>query len=211
MNSRDPFNLHRSPAFNIIRGTATQAAANVSQRVKEASAQAYESGKQVVEDMSFSMPKNVPSFTDPQREPGNRVWGGSGVTSRSAAHSNGGVMSGMQDRVGGFFDKGKGDLPMYKDKPHSYASSRRHIPFWKRKGIQGSGLLGFLIILYLLGFFSSAVESKSETKERWSWLQRPEKGGTKVDWLDRREKVKEAFTLSWDAYSRYAWGKSSTP
>lgn len=27
-----------------------------------------------------------------------------------------------------------------------------------------------------------------------------------VDWDDRREKVKEAFVTSWDAYSKYAWG-----
>lgn len=46
MNVRDPFNLHRSPAFNILRGTATQAAANVSQRVREAGVQALESGRQ---------------------------------------------------------------------------------------------------------------------------------------------------------------------
>lgn len=27
-----------------------------------------------------------------------------------------------------------------------------------------------------------------------------------VDWDARREKVKEAFISSWDAYSKYAWG-----
>jgi endoplasmic reticulum Man9GlcNAc2 1,2-alpha-mannosidase len=27
------------------------------------------------------------------------------------------------------------------------------------------------------------------------------------DWDDRREKVKEAFISSWDAYSKYAWGQ----
>ncbi|PBP27219.1 glycosyl hydrolase family 47 [Diplocarpon rosae] len=206
MNVRDPFNLHRSPAFNILRGTAIQAA-NVSQSVKEASVQAYESGRQAVVEMSFSIPKNIPSFTDPQRESENRVWGTSGVTARTAAHSNGGVMSGMQDRVGGFFDKTRGDLPMYKDKPYSYASSRRQRPAWKRKGAMGTIGLLVLTVLYLLGFFSSADEDSVKTRDRWSWLQKPEKAGAKVDWMDRREKVKDAFTLSWDAYERYAWGK----
>ncbi|KAF4635558.1 hypothetical protein G7Y89_g2538 [Cudoniella acicularis] len=185
MNVRDPFNLHRSPAFNILRGTATRAAANVTQKVVEAGAQALESGRQAVEDMStFSIPKNVPSFTNPQRELENRVWGASGVTARSAAsHSNGGVMSGVQDRVGGFFDKNKGDLPMYKDKP--YAPSRRNRSVWRRK--RTLGIFGTFVIaaLYFLG---------------------PEKAGSKIDWLDRRERVKEAFILSWDAYDRYAWG-----
>ncbi|PVH88215.1 glycoside hydrolase family 47 protein [Cadophora sp. DSE1049] len=207
MNVRDPFNLHRSPAFNILRGTATQAAANVSQRVREAGVQAFESGRQAVEDMSFSIPKNVPSFSDPQRELENRVWGSSGVTARSASHSNGGVMSGMQDRVGGFFDKTRGDLPMYKDKPYSYASSRRQRPAWKRKRTLGGAGLFVLAVLYFLGFFSSDTTEGARSKDGWSWLSKAEKPGAKVDWLDRREKVTDAFKLSWDAYSRYAWGK----
>jgi hypothetical protein len=206
MNVRDPFGLRRSPAFNILRGTATQAAANVTQRVKEAGAQAYESGKQAVEDMStFSIPRNVPSFTNPQRELENRVWGSSGVTARPATNSNG-VISGMQDRVGGFFDKGRGDLPMYKDKPYTYASSRRQRPGWRRK--RAVGIAGVLLaaVLYLFGFFGSHTENGENFKEKWSWLQKPEKAGPQVDWLDRRERVKEAFKLSWDAYERYAWG-----
>jgi hypothetical protein len=206
MNVRDPFNLRRSPAFNILRGTATRAAANLTQRAREAGAQAYETGKQAVEDMSFSIPKNVPSFTNPQRELENRVWGSTGVTARSAG-ATGGAMSGMQDRVGSFFDRSRGDLPMYKDKPYSYASSRRHRPIWRRKRNLGIAGLFLLAVFYFLGFFSDASEGGEENlKDRWSWLHGPEKGGSKIDWLDRRERVKEAFTLSWDAYDRYAWG-----
>ncbi|TGO65949.1 hypothetical protein BOTNAR_0072g00230 [Botryotinia narcissicola] len=83
MNSRDPFDLRRSPAFNILRGTATQAASNITQRVNEAGEQAYESGKQAVKEMStFSIPKNVPSFTDPQRNLENKAWAASGMTAR---------------------------------------------------------------------------------------------------------------------------------
>jgi hypothetical protein len=209
MNVRDPFNLRRSPAFNILRGTATQAAANVTQQVREVGSQAYDFGKQAVEDMSFSIPKNVPSFTNPQRELENRVWGASGVTARSAGtHSNGGLMSGMQDRMGVFFDGNRGDLPMYKDKPYSYVASRRHRSIWKRKRTWGTGGLFLFVVLYFMGFFGSDAEAAKKAKNGWSWLQRPEKGGPKVDWMDRRERVKEAFTLSWDAYDRYAWGMS---
>ncbi|KAK0119152.1 mannosyl-oligosaccharide alpha-1,2-mannosidase, variant 2 [Cadophora gregata f. sp. sojae] len=207
MNVRDPFNLHRSPAFSILRGTASQAAVNVSQRVREAGVQVLESGRQAVEDMSFSIPKNVPSFTDPQRELENRVWGSSGVTARSASLSNGGVMSGMQERVGGFFDKTRGDLPMYKDKPYSYASSRRQRPAWKRKRTLGGTGFFVLAILYFLGVFSSDTTEGPKSKDGWSWLSKAEKPGAKVDWMDRRDKVTDAFKLSWDAYSRYAWGK----
>jgi hypothetical protein len=212
MNVRDPFNLHRSPAFHILRGTANLA----TQKVREASTQAFETGRQAVseaiEDMSFSIPKNVPSFTAPQRELENRAWGSSGVTARSAGYANGGgsVMGGVQDRVGGFFEKGRGDLPMYKDKPYSYASSRRQIPVWKRKRSWGVGGLFVLIVFYFMGFFGgegsgSTGESGTKLKD-WTWLQKAEKQGNKIDWLDRRERVKEAFTLSWDAYDRYAWG-----
>ena len=206
MNVRDPFNLHRSPAFNIIRGTARQAAANVKQRVVEAGAQAYENSKQAVEEMStFSMPRNVPSFTNPQRELENRAWGSSGVTARSA-NANGGVMNGIQDRMGNFFEKNN-DLPMYKDKPYSYASSRRQRPVWKRKRVLGVVISFVMIALYLLGPGGGDATTTEKAKDTWTWLQRPDTS-SKVDWLDRREHVKEAFILSWDAYDRYAWGTS---
>ncbi len=205
MNVRDPFNLHRSPAFNILRGTATQAAANVTLKFREAGAQALESAQQAVEEMSFSIPQNVPSFSNSQRDSDGRVWGASGVTARSATHSNG-VIGNVQDRVGNFLERNRGDLPMYKDKPYSYASSRRYRPIWRRKRALGIVGLFFIAVLYLFGFFGSEKEAVEKSKKGWNWLQRPEKGGPKVDWLDRRERVKEAFVLSWDAYDRYAWG-----
>ncbi|KAI9650175.1 mannosyl-oligosaccharide alpha-1,2-mannosidase [Ciborinia camelliae] len=207
MNSRDPFNLRRSPAFNILRGTATQAASNVTQRVKEAGVQAYESGKQAVEEMStFSIPKNVPSFTDPQRNLENKAWAASGMTARSSTtNTSGGVISGMQDRVGNLFGENT-DLPMYKDKPYSYASSRRAQPFYKKRRIILGAIAFIFYVLYFLGFFGSSDDSKEKSKDKWTWLQRPEEGQSTINWLDRRERVKEAFTLSWDAYERYAWG-----
>ncbi|KAM3066857.1 mannosyl-oligosaccharide alpha-1,2-mannosidase [Clarireedia jacksonii] len=207
MNVRDPFNLRRSPAFDILRGTATQAASTVTQRVKEAGAQAYETGKQAVEEMStFSIPKNVPSFTDPQRNLENKAWAAAGMTARSStAGVNGGMISGMQDRVGNFFGENR-DLPMYKDKPYSYASSRRAQPLYKRRRVVLTFLLFVGFVLYLLGFFGSGDDGSGKVKDKWKWLQKPEKGAAAIDWLDRRERVKEAFTLSWDAYERYAWG-----
>jgi len=210
MNVRDPFNLHRSPAYHILRGSATRTAANVKQRVVEVGTQAFETGKQAVEDMSsFSIPKNVPSFTDPQRELENRAWGASGVTARTNAHSNGGVISDMQDRVGGFFEKTRGDLPMYKDKPYSYAASRRQRPVWRRKRTFGIAGLFVFILFYFLGYFGTHAEASKKAKSTWSWLKGPEKNVQQVDWLERRERVKEAFILSWDAYERYAWGMSN--
>ena len=114
-------------------------------------------------------------------------------------------MTGMQDRMGGYFGENR-DLPMYKDKPYSYASSRRHQPLWKRKRVVGVVVVFLITVLWLLGYFRNDAAATQKAKDTWNWLQRPETTGMKVDWLDRRERVKEAFTLSWDAYDRYAWG-----
>lgn len=211
MNVRDPFNLRRSPAYHILRGTARQAALQVTLRVKEAGAQALEAGSQALdtgirtlEDMSaFSVPRSVPSFTDPQRENENAAWASSGITAR--AHSAGGVMSGMQDRVGSLFEKNR-DLPMYKDKPYSYVSSRRRSSLWRKKRTFASGGVFLILVLYFLGFFGGSTDSDRKSNDAWTWLQRPEKSGSNIDWLSRREHVVEAFTLSWDAYDRNAWG-----
>jgi mannosyl-oligosaccharide alpha-1,2-mannosidase len=102
---------------------------------------------------TFSVPRNVPSFTNPQRELENKVWGASAVTAKPAGHysHNGGGIGGVQNRIGGFFEKTR-DLPMYKDKPFSYATTRRYRPLWRRKRILASVGLFVIFILYLLGF-----------------------------------------------------------
>lgn len=204
-NVRDPFDLRRSSASDIIRGTAT----NITQRVREASTKAYDTSKQVIEDMSsLSGPQNIPSFTNPQRETENTAWASSGVTSRSHnGPTRTGVISGVQDRMGNFFEKNK-DLPMYKDKPYSYASSRRRRPAWRRKRVISIATAFVIIVLYLLGFFSNDEPTNKKTKSHWSFLHGNEKAGAEVVWLDRRDSVKQAFAVSWDAYERYAWGMS---
>ena len=208
MNVRDPFNLHRSPGFQILSRHSRQAVANATQKVREASvqaieagSQALESGKQTLEDMSsFSIPQNVPSFTNPQREIENKVWGSSGMTARSP-NPNSGVLGG----VGNFFEKNK-DLPMYKDKPYSYASSRRRQPLYRRKRALGAGTIFLILILYFLGFFGSNTQGNKKTNKVWGWIQKADDTAISADWNGRRERVVDAFTLSWDAYSRYAWG-----
>jgi mannosyl-oligosaccharide alpha-1,2-mannosidase len=108
--------------------------------------------------------------------------------------------------MGGFFEKNR-DLPMYKDKPYSYVSSRKKRPIWKRKRIVGVVVSILMIVLYILGVFGDDAAAARKAKDSWNWLQRTE-SNSKIDWLGRRERVKEAFVLSWDAYERYAWGMS---
>lgn len=152
--------------------------------------------------MSFSVPKNVPSFTNPQRALEDRLWPSSGVTK----HRSG--LGGVQDRVGNFLNPDRGALPMYKDKPCAYPPSGRPRPIFRRKRVLG---LLFIVVIILLWFNGSLNDHQEKAKvklNQWGWLRNDgDKAKSKADWLKRRERVVEAMELSWDAYERYAWGE----
>lgn len=213
MNVRDPFGLHRKSALSILRTTASQAAVDLTERAVEASIHAIEKSKQAVDelDMSFSVPKNVPSFGNPQRLAEDRVWGNTAVTSRGGkgastnTNKNAGILGGVQDRVNNLFDD-RNTLPMYKDKPYAYPASHRARPIWRRKRLLIPVLL-LIFVLYYLGAFGSNHDTPVSSAPVWAWLTGSESAST-ADWSERRERVVEAFTLSWDAYERYAMGMS---
>lgn len=208
MNVRDPFNLRTNPAsaaaLHLLRSTASQAQT----KALSAGAHALDLGRQAVEDaatMSFSVPKNVPSFANPQRALEDRLWPSSGVSSRSSK---------LGRAVGGVLgpERGGGGLPMYKDKPYGYRGSQRARPVYRRKRVVGLVVMLVLGLMWWLGGGEKVgdVGKKVGGGSRWEWLKGDEtkgKGGKKVDWEGRRERVVEAFELSWDAYSRYAWGE----
>lgn len=210
MNVRDPFNLHKRSALSILRTTAVRAAVGVTERAVEVGAHAIEKSKQAVEDldMSFSIPKNVPTFENPQRLVEDHIWGNSAVTSRVGAGARATAAS-VQDTVGGFFDN-KNTLPMYKDKPYAYPLSQRVKPIWRRKRVLGA-IFALLSLLYFLGVFQGRNEDQKDATSPpfWGFLSKDAGHGKKVDWNMRREMVVDAFTLSWDAYERYAWGRFS--
>lgn len=211
MNVRDPFGIHRKSALSILKTTASRAAVDLTERAVEASIHAIEKSKQAVDDfdMSFSVPKNVPSFGNPQRMMEDRVWGNTAVTARSGkalhANKNSGILGEVQDRVGGLFDD-RNTLPMYKDKPYAYPPSQRAKPIWRRKRVLASVFL-FLALLYYFGAFGRHHDTAVSSTPIWSWLSSSSESGKIADWTKRRERVVEAFTLSWDAYERYAWGE----
>ena len=151
--------------------------------------------------MSFSLPKNVPSFTSSQRQYEDGYWGHSGQVHRQNGHTT----HGMGDKINGFFDKR--ELPMYKDKPYSYAASRRQRSLFKRKRVIFVAVSLVVFLAYWFTSSSSAEIPKSVKKNgasAWSWMKKP--SGPTVDWDERRERVKDAFILSWDGYEQYAWG-----
>ncbi|PNH38726.1 hypothetical protein VD0004_g8110 [Verticillium dahliae] len=155
--------------------------------------------------MSFTVPKNAPSFGNPQRLIEDHMWSSSGVTARGSKAQASGILDGVQHRVDDFLGT-RGQLPMYKDKPYTYAASRRLQPAWRRKR---TILLLILLVLggcWFFGVFED-VDTPHIDLQRWmSSEAAKEPSGKKVDWDKRRERVVEAFELSWDAYERYAWG-----
>ena len=137
-----------------------------------------------------------------QRSHAEDYWGNLGQPRSQDGHTNGGLGAKLES----FMDK-KG-LPMYKDKPYNYSGSRKHTPFYRRKRVISGAILALTGLAYWFGIFSpSAVRPKlrDTNKGAWSWLSNPA-ASAPVDWDDRREKVKEAFILSWDGYEQYAWG-----
>lgn len=146
--------------------------------------------------MSFSAPGSVTSH----RHQNDGIWGSSG--------QNGYTKSNIGAKLDGYFEKK--ELPMYKDKPYNYASSRRKPLYQKWRFTFGVFTL-LIGLLYWLGMFSSPTKAtakmKDTSKSTWSWLNKPTTG--EVNWDERREKVKEAFIHSWDGYEKYAWGRYS--
>lgn len=156
--------------------------------------------------MSFALPKNVPSFDSAQRSYENTVWRHAG-----SSHQNGHANNGIGSTLGKIFDS-KDRLPMYKDKPHAYPASRRSRGLFRRKRTLFGAVLGFFVTLYYLRVFTtSASLGSTQNGQRksqgdwWSWISPASKKDDEI-WESRREKVKEAFKLSWDGYSQSAWG-----
>lgn len=151
---------------------------------------------------------NMSSY-DPPTLGGDASWGSSG---RSRFQANGHANGGMTDSIGGMFKTENGSysdrknsLPMYKDKPFQYPGSTRHIPWYKRKRSLAAAALSFFALFYWLDLFSSGQHIKSKEslgKSSWSWSSSKDK----VDWEERRQKVKDAFKLSWSSYEKHAWG-----
>jgi len=215
------------PALAILRATATRAAADIIEAGAHATQalattllhdehDASEDERKTPtadaeEDMStFSIPKNVPSFSNPQRQLEDRLWPSSGVTANK--RKAGGGAGTLQDRVGDFLTPNRAALPMYKDKPYAYAPSGRARPLFRRKRVCGLLLLVVLGVVWWTGLFAEHQEkAKSKAKSKlgqWGWVGSDvgkAKGGK--DWLKRRERVVEAMQLSWGAYERYAWGE----
>ncbi|KAK6362723.1 mannosyl-oligosaccharide alpha-1,2-mannosidase [Orbilia blumenaviensis] len=185
--------------------------------------------------MAFSIPRNVPSFTNPQRQSEDSYWASSGSVHKSTAGT-------VQNRIGGIFKSatgGSADLPLYKDKPYyssttsTYGYRRRKRDMFLRKRVAVLAIVFFGAVYWMFSGSSSTassdiedslgsspssnddlqqlpvINSEPERKGGWFTSKDPKKKSTGTPekvWLERRERVKDAFMLSWDAYRTYAWG-----
>lgn len=133
-------------------------------------------------------------------------------TTANANHNNGGSIS----KINSFFG-GKGsnrDLPVYKDKPY-FKPRRTGSDKMKARFIYVMFALFVTTMLYVFwGGWGSVADigpSSNVGEELWKWVQTLDEEETStskyVDWEERRERVKDAFTISWDSYETYGWGK----
>ncbi|KAL2828697.1 glycoside hydrolase [Aspergillus cavernicola] len=168
----------------------------------------------------MSFPNNHSDSTyPPSRSPSEKYW----QASRSpGANGLGGYglsqSAGVTNNLNNFFS-GDRTLPMYKDKP--YFAPRRTGPRLRRRRVLSGGVIVFVLVslwYYITGFSGwnrpPWTPDSQKGEELWMWVQSietTEQGydGTaprNVDWISRREKVRDAFIVSWDGYEQYAWG-----
>ncbi|SZF03182.1 unnamed protein product [Blumeria hordei] len=97
-------------------------------------------------------------------------------------------------------------MAMYRDKQYDRPPLIWRRSKWKR------GLNCWALILILITYTFWKISKRNYDQENlinrknWDRLSKAEKHEDSKTWLERREKVKEAFTMSWDAYHQHAWG-----
>lgn len=142
--------------------------------------------------------------------------GGYGFASKNSnGNGNGNGSAGLGKMNSFFGGKKNRDLPVYKDKP--YFKPRRTGPNrTASRVVYGVVACFMMMLLYVFwGGWGSpvAVGPVGEIGENlWKWTQtldaEEEAASSKnVDWEERRERVKDVFTISWDSYEKYGWGE----
>ncbi|KAK2748278.1 mannosyl-oligosaccharide alpha-1,2-mannosidase [Myotisia sp. PD_48] len=164
--------------------------------------------------MSFQIPNRVPTFDAYQRDLENNYWHAA-HSSRSAADKSGLDLS---RKIGNFIRPNR-EFEMYKDKSYYHTSRRgprRRRSLW---------IMVFIAIVVFLLWFRSGGNSEKKAKNKnhgikgmsgsdlWKWIQRTPASSSStsstksINWEERRQRVKDAFLVSWEAYEQDAWGK----
>ena len=195
MNSiRDPFSIRNKPTFSpaleilrqqpllhIARGAAQSISSEVQHTVRNvvtpAVDSAVESAKEAAKEAAQQM-----SFSIPQTVP-----------SFTSAHRD------LENQAWSA-RFGQRDLPLYKDKPY-YSNSATA----KRKTMRRKRVVILLAALAFCAYWFGLFSKDGVQLPAASTIMAT--GRSPVDWDERREKVREVFVESWEAYERDAWGK----
>ncbi|KAJ4984486.1 Mannosyl-oligosaccharide 1,2-alpha-mannosidase 2 [Stagonosporopsis vannaccii] len=183
--TRDPFNLRSKAsraaptAFSLLQNAATRTTQAV-ESTKQTTKQAVEATKQALQDsdMSFAVPRNLESASRRFEE---NVW----------------------NKVTGN-EKG---LPMYKDKPtgYGYGGGRKRGFVKSKKGLVTIALLVLGLVWWLLVPGSNQTPAAKLGSGR-GWFGGSAASKKDAVWEERRQAVKDAFLLSWNAYEEHGWG-----
>ena len=112
------------------------------------------------------------------------------------------------------------ELPMYKDKPYNYAPSARRRPLYKRPRVLAVVAAALLLVFYFMGGSSTLPPPPGLSENVLEVMKGSRVGSTfgnfvketkkpSSNWNDRRDRVRDAFKISWDAYQQNAWGMLS--
>ncbi|KAF7715495.1 Mannosyl-oligosaccharide 1,2-alpha-mannosidase [Penicillium ucsense] len=110
----------------------------------------------------------------------------------------------------GFFESRDRTLPMYKDKP--YFTPKRTAPRKRWRPLFVLGVCALTLLWYYkssMPTWRSPAASRDVGVELWKWTQVMDDEGSskaKADWNQRRDKVRDAFLVSWQGYEKDAWG-----
>lgn len=172
--------------------------------------------------MSFQPPQNLPSFSSSQRPFEDRYWQASRDSSSRLPGYGFSRSTGLPSKLNSFFDNDHA-LPMYKDKPY-FAPRRTGPRRGRRRVLYGSICLLVLVFFWYYGpgswsGFGSRRPDTAVGEDLWKWLQSLDEEESisgkwshqkSIDWAGRRERVRDAFIVSWDGYERHAWGKKAS-
>ena len=222
MNTRDPFNIRRQAppsAFaysnHFSRRNSNQSdpqaqlrqtlgSRDTSTDLRDESYSTRASGAPLLTgaDMS-SYGQPVPSGRD-SRQPS--------MQPRRATNPPQTSTNGVSEKLGSMLSPAKEneELPMYKDKPYNYSPSQRKPLFYQRWRLPLTLLAVIGALLYLSGAHSKIPEStmiykKGGDKSESSFGVFGKKKAA-ANWNERRERVRDAFKVSWAAYEKSAWG-----
>lgn len=114
----------------------------------------------------------------------------------------------------------QGELPLYKDKPYSHPAATKYTPSKSRSRMLLPIIAALIFIFYVSGGTSRFLKKVDVGNDPEDFLRKhpittsfndmlSDPSVPTETWEDRRERVKDAFKISWQAYEDNAWGTTS--